>query len=316
MAKPIKTVQTVVTAVDEPAKGVKRLVLADPEKWELPPFRPGAHIDLHLAKGLVRTYSLCNEPADNRHYEIAVKCEADGRGGSRFVHEELRVGTPLGVSLPRGGLKTHDQAMNVFIAGGIGVTPFVSAIRDLREKGQTNYVLHWASSGHPALPGMVADAFADGRVHLYNTAIEPRPSLAAILKQYGDEAVAFCCGPTSMLDAFDAATASWLAERKHVERFPPPAFARDDNAAPYTLVLAQSKKEIVVRPEIGLVGALEELEADVSVSCAGGICGSCRTRWLEGPPIHNDSVLSPMQRQHEVMVCVAGCAGPRLVLDI
>ncbi|HBD39299.1 MAG TPA: oxidoreductase, partial [Cupriavidus sp.] len=32
--------------------------------------------------------------------------------------------------------------------------------------------------------------------------------------------------------------------------------------------------------------------------------------------IHRDRVLSPEERAQDVMVCVAGCAGSRLVLDL
>ena len=72
-ARPIKTVSVVVSAIDEPLPGVKRFVLSDQDHWPLPPFTPGAHIDLHLGGGLVRTYSLCNAPSDRNRYVIAVK---------------------------------------------------------------------------------------------------------------------------------------------------------------------------------------------------------------------------------------------------
>jgi len=316
MARPIKTIPLVVASVDEPAPGIKRFFLEDQDQWPLPPFRPGAHIDVHLGAGLVRTYSLCNEPADNRRYVIGVKREDAGRGGSRHMHEALRPGDKLGVSLPRGGMQAHPTAMNIFVAGGIGITPFISAIRDVELAGKTNYVLHWSSMGEPSLIDMLAQAKAAGRVRLYNTLVDPLPDLHAIVHAAGDDARAFCCGPAGMLDAFERAVAAWPEDRKHVERFTPPKLAPTLTSVPYTVVLAKSGKEAPVHPETGLLHALESLEADVSVSCAGGICGACRTPWLDGPPLHRDRVLSPEERQREVIVCVAECAGPRLVLDI
>lgn len=316
MAKPIKTVSLVVKAVDEPAPGIKRFVLEDEDQWPLPPFKPGAHIDVHLAPGLVRTYSLCNEPLDNRRYVIGVKREDAGRGGSRRMHEALKAGDRVGVSLPRGGMVPDDSAMNIFVAGGIGITPFVSVVRDMERAGRSNYVLHWSSMGEPSLIDMLQDAKAAGRIKLYNTLVDPLPDLDAIVHSAGDDSRAFCCGPAGMLDAFEKAVASWPAERKHVERFTAPKLTPTLSSAPYTVVLAKSKKEAVVHPETGLLHALESLEADVSVSCAGGICGACRTPWLEGPPVHRDRVLRPDERAHEVIVCVAECAGSRLVLDI
>lgn len=316
MVKPIKTVALVVASVDEPAPGIKRFVLQDQDNWPLPPFKPGAHIDVHLADGLVRTYSLCNEPADNGRYVIAVKLEDAGRGGSRHMHASLRAGDRIEVSLPRGSMLAHPSELNIFFAGGIGITPFISLVRDLEATGRTNYVLHWASAGEAPLVGMLRQAHAAGRVRLYNTLAGPRPELQAILHSAGADTRAFCCGPQRMLDAFDEAVAGWPEERKHVERFTAPKLSPDLDAPPYTLVLARSRKEATVRPETGLLATLDSLEAGVPVSCEGGICGACRTPWLEGPPVHRDRVLSPAEREKEVIVCVAGCAGPRLVLDI
>src|SRR5688572_22084667 len=109
-----KAVLTVVSKIDEPYPGVRRFLLRDPDDWGLPPFLPGAHIDLYLRKDLVRTYSLCNVASDIATYEIAVKLEKPGRGGSAHIHDQLREGMSLEVSLPRGGLRLHDAATNIF----------------------------------------------------------------------------------------------------------------------------------------------------------------------------------------------------------
>jgi len=316
MPKAIKHLQAVVRHIDEPLPGVKRLVLADQDGWRLPAFRPGAHIDLHLANGLVRTYSLCNDPADCRRYVVAIKREEQGRGGSRHIHDELCAGQVIGVSVPRSGLELSSTGMNIFVAGGIGVTPFVSAILALEREGKSNYQLHWASMGEPSLIDMLEPAVQGGRVHLYNTLEASPPDIRSIVEGSGPDAKAFCCGPTGMLDAFESAVAEWPESRKHVERFTAPRLAPTLNAQPYSVVLARSGREMEVRPEVGLLATLEAMDADISVSCAGGICGACRTRWTEGPPIHHDRVLSAQERAHEVIVCVAECAGPRLVLDL
>lgn len=315
-ARPIRTVALVVSSIDEPLPGIKRYVLNDQDHWPLPPFSAGAHIDIHLGGGLVRTYSLCNEPADNKRYVIAVKHEVNGRGGSTYIHNHLAEGASIEVSLPRGGIQTTDSAMNVFIAGGIGITPFISAIRDLELRGQTNYILHWSSAGLPSLIDMLGDSVAAGRVKLYDSSVDSSPDLNSILHTCGSDAKGYCCGPTRMLDSFENITVDWPEVRKHIERFTPPKLEKNLDSKPYTVALAKSKKEMVVAPHVGLLRTLEALDADVSVSCEGGICGACRTPWLEGPPIHRDRVLTPEEREHEVIVCVAECAGPRLVLDI
>jgi vanillate O-demethylase ferredoxin subunit len=316
MAKPVKTVSTVVTRIEDVGTDTLRFVLADEDGWDLPPFRPGAHIDVHLAPGLVRTYSLCNEPEDNRRYVIAVKREPNGRGGSQFMHERLRVGDRIGVSIPRGGIALSPKATNVFVAGGIGVTPFISAIRHMERHGRANYVLHWASRGRPGLLDMIPEGAASDRVRLYDTLREHKPAIGDIVAAFASSGHAACCGPVSMLDMFESAVEAWPEDRKHIERFTPPKRVALNDTPPYELVLAASKKQMTVVPELGLLGTLEALGADVPVSCGGGICGACRTRWLEGPPIHRDRVLSAAERQGEMIVCVGDCAGARLVLDL
>jgi ferredoxin-NADP reductase len=220
------------------------------------------------------------------------------------------------VSIPRGGIALSPHGTNVFVAGGIGVTPFISAIRHLERRRQTNYVLHWASRGRPVLLDMIAKVAGSERLRLYDTAQAPKPAIGDIVAAFPDTGRASCCGPASMLDAFERAVESWPDERKHVERFTPPKRDVKNDTPPYELVLAASRKQMTVLPEIGLLATLEALGADVPVSCGGGICGACRTRWLEGPPVHRDRVLSPAERQGEMIVCVGDCAGSRLVLDL
>lgn len=316
MAKPIKHAQLTVTSVEEPSPDIKRFTLADEDGWRLPPFRPGAHIDLHLANGQVRTYSLCNEPSDQHRYVIAVKKEPEGRGGSRYLHEQLEVGDRLGVSVPRSGIQVSEEGINIFIAGGIGITPFISTILDMERGGLTNYELHWSSRGSPPLEDMLAPQIASGRVHLYDTTRDPCPDIHHITHARSDKAHACCCGPSGMLAVFEAAVGNWPDDRKHVERFTAPKPLPSATATTFTVVLARSGVEAVVEPEVGLLSTLEALGAEVSVSCGGGICGACRTRWLEGNPLHRDRVLSPQERATELMVCVAECSSSRLVLDL
>jgi ferredoxin-NADP reductase len=94
-------VHTILRATVDGGSDVRLLTLQDPDGWMLPPYRPGAHLLLQLAPGLTRAYSLCGNPAVPDCYEVAVKREPAGRGGSVFVHDRLHVGDPVNVSLPR-----------------------------------------------------------------------------------------------------------------------------------------------------------------------------------------------------------------------
>lgn len=66
----------------------------------LPPWQPGAHVDVHLPCGVVRPYSLTGACGDES-YLICVGRETASRGESRYVHETLRPGQKLMISAPR-----------------------------------------------------------------------------------------------------------------------------------------------------------------------------------------------------------------------
>ena len=312
---PVRGIKTVVESVEDGGPRIRVYTLRDPELWELPPFRPGAHIDVHLPGGLVRTYSLCNDPADDKRYVIAVKREADGRGGSIAFHDEVKAGDTLIVSLPRGGLRLDDASHVTFVAGGIGVTPFLSAAGYLARRGR-NFTLYVIARGEPPLVAMLAPYRASGHAVIHDTGASGRPALEALIDAAPPDAMLACCGPLDMLDAFELITQSRSAERVHVERFVPPPLPVDPQAKPFTLVLARSRREIEVGLGQSILEALLGAGIEIPASCCGGICGACRIDWLEGTPVHRDRVLSPTERARSLMACVSGSAEERLVVDL
>jgi ferredoxin-NADP reductase len=315
--KPITTIKTVVETIEEGGTDIKLFSLVDPDHWELPPFRPGAHIDLRLPGSMVRTYSLCNDPADNKRYLVAVKREHGGRGGSVKLHDEVKVGDTIGVTLPRGGLDLdQDMTRHVFVAGGIGVTPFLSVTAFLKRSGRPNFKLHLMTRGAPPLKALLAPLMKTGHVVVHDTTRSARPPVASLIGTPMAGLAAGCCGPEGMIDDFEQATRDWPGERVHIERFVPPQLPVDPNARPYTLALSRSKLETRVEPGQTMLAALIGLGIDIPASCCGGICGSCKVEWLEGTPLHRDRVLSPAERERSLMVCVAGSSEGRLVLDL
>jgi ferredoxin-NADP reductase len=313
----ITTVKTVVERIDGGGPCIKVFTLVDPDHWELPPFVACAHIDLHLPNRLVRTYSLCNDPADNARYVVAVKREDQGRGGSIALHDEVKVGDTIGVSLPRGGLALAERNTRyVFVAGGIGVTPFLSAALQLRRTRQADVKLHVVARGAMPLARQLAPLLAEGCIVRHDTRERGRPDIAALLGEVREDTVIGCCGPETMIADFERAAKDWPKANVHIERFVPPPLALDPNARPYTLVLARSGAEIEVRAGQTMLSALEDFGVEMSSSCCGGICGACKVGWVEGKPAHRDRVLSPYERERFLMACVAGSDSERLVLDL
>jgi len=315
--RPITTIRTVITAISPAGHDVKLFALADPEGWDLPPFKPGGHIDLHLLDGQVRTYSLCNDPAERDRYLVAVKRDATGRGGSILLHDRIRIGQEIGVSLPRGGLDLTNPAIShEFVAGGIGVTPFLSAVAALQRAGRSDFTLHVVARGTPPLADLITPLVEAGRAVLHDTRTRARPDLAELVGPPRDDIAVACCGPPGMIEDFEKATTAWSPERLHIEYFVPPALPASPDARPYTLVLARTGMDIEVPEGHTILDALQAHGIDVPSSCGGGVCGACHVEWLAGRPIHRDWVLTPTQRERTLMACVAASADERLTLDL
>ena len=111
----------------------------------LPVVTAGAHVDLHLPNGLLRSYSLLNDPGETHRYCIGVNRDANSRGGSQYLHEALRTGAVLTLSAPRNNFPLDESSpFNVFVAGGIGITPMLGMIARSQALG-TPWRLHYAA---------------------------------------------------------------------------------------------------------------------------------------------------------------------------
>ena len=119
-----------------------------------------------------------------------------------------------------------------------------------------------------------------------------------------------------MLAAFEAATANWPAEQKHVEYFTAKQAPALEGG--FVVELKRSGKEFIIPPGKSILEVLRDRGMDVSYSCEQGICGACETRVLSGVPEHRDSVLTPAEQaaNNTVMICCAGSKTERLVLDL
>lgn len=310
-----KHIELVTARVRSAGPGIRRVTLKDPEGWPLPPIRPGAHLDL-LVPGLgARAYSLCGDPAVQDEWVIAVKQEPASRGGSAWIHG-LAEGDTVAATMPRCTFPLADEGTkHVMVAGGIGVTPFL-AMAPVLERAGADWTLHLLYRRSIPCPDDLAAWSARGRVVTYDTAASPRPAMAALLGAHEPGACAYCCGPNAMIEAFQAATATWPEGTARVEHFVPPPLEPNPDARPYTLVLARSGTSVEVEAGGSMLAALRSLGAEVEASCEGGICGACKVPWLDGEPVHRDRVLNPEQRRQTLMACVVGCASERLVVDL
>jgi tetrachlorobenzoquinone reductase len=283
----------------------------------LPPYAPGAHIDLHLPNGIVRQYSLLEPEPSGETYSIAVKRDPASRGGSRSVHEELRVGQTLTISAPRNNFPLVENASHVILlAGGIGITPIWCMAQRLHKLGRS-WALHYACRSRADMAFL--DALAEmGKAHFHFDDENQGKVLdvGSIVAGAPRDAHLYCCGPTPMLQAFEQATASWPRAQVHVEYFTPkPQPAKKGG---FVVELARSGQEFVIPEGESILQVLLNAGVDVDYSCELGICGACEQRVLAGTPEHRDAILSEEEQaaNTRVMICCAGCKSERLVLDL
>jgi tetrachlorobenzoquinone reductase len=299
------------------AKDTHLVELVDPQGVVLPATAPGAHIDLHLGNGIVRSYSLVEASEQPTAYTVGVKLDAKSRGGSRYVHEQLRVGSLLQVSAPRNHFPLNETAAHsVLVAGGIGITPIWCMLQRLQAVGASWEL--WYSVRSRADVAFAAQLQALGdRVHLH---IDEEAGgiidLVAIAKAAPAHAHFYCCGPTLMLDAYEGATAGFPAEQVHLERFAAKQAASVDGG--FMLALARSNLELNVPAGQSVLDVLLANGIAVDSSCKEGICGCCEVAVLEGDVDHRDAILTEAERcaNKTMMVCCSGAKSSRLVLDL
>ena len=292
------------------------LVSADGEL--LPPWQPGAHVDVELPNGLVRQYSLCGDPNDAGRWCIAVLDEPDGRGGSHFLTTQLTAGTTVTVRGPRNHFALEPARSYLFVAGGIGITPIRSMLLTAQAAG-ARWQLHYAgrSRNRMAYASVLAEAFPD-QVTLYPGDEGGRLDVASLLGTPDPYTQVYCCGPRSLVDAVAAAGQAWAVGAVHVERFVPKVLGGPLRTEPFTVDLMLSGSTVTVPPDRSVLDVVEQAGALVLSSCREGTCGTCETAVVQGAIDHRDSVLTPEEQAagDTMMICVSRAAGPHLVLEL
>lgn len=291
----------------------------------LPPAEAGAHIDVFLPGDLARSYSLCGDPGrSGAGYEIAVKREDQGRGGSRALHQWARMGQLLRIGRPRNLFALAAQAPHHrLLGGGIGVTPLVAMAHSLHARG-ASFDLHVfvRSAQHLPLRAALEAAPWRERVTVHrDDAPETRADPATLVAMAPTGAHIYYCGPEGFMERLREACHDWPAERVHFEHFGAPQKAAPNSAeadteAGFELILARRQQRLHVPAGKSIAMVLHGAGIAVDTVCEQGICASCITPYLDGTPDHQDSCLTEDERATHVAVCCARALTPTLTLDI
>jgi tetrachlorobenzoquinone reductase len=318
---PRQLIDVSVHAIGVEAEGIFSFDLRPIEGANLPPFSAGSHIDLLLKNALERSYSLINPAHETHRYMIAVARAPQSTGGSEYICDALSVGDPLQIAEPRNNFALDEAAKcSVLVAGGIGITPIWSVLQRLQEIGKPWKLFYAARTRqrmaflskflelHDRYPDLVCLSFDH----------EPGYSmldLPLIIQRQAPGTHFYCCGPTGMLQAFEAATAKLDPTTVHIERF---SSALPAAQGGFEVCLAKSGRSFFIPPGKTILEVLLSEGLHINRSCMQGVCGTCETSVLEGLPDHRDSVLSERERESNkvMMICCSGARSEKLVLDL
>ncbi|WP_370662347.1 PDR/VanB family oxidoreductase [Massilia varians] len=305
------------------AEGINSYELVDPAGEELPPFTAGAHIDIHLPNGIIRQYSLCNSPMERHRYVIAVLRDEKGRGGSKALHDSLRVQDIVTVSQPRNNFTLVPGAKKVILlAGGIGMTPLKSMAHALEASG-VPFEMHYCArnAGCVAFKEQLDAKWDHGKLHFHFDHGDPANGLniAKLLSETGEDTHVFYCGPGGFMKACAEAASHWPAGTVHFEHFKAPEPSPSAlNVAPgsFMVKIASTGAMLEVPADRTIADVLEQANIRIETSCQAGLCATCKIRYLEGEVDHRDYILSDEEHGQWLTACVSRATSGVLVLDL
>ncbi len=307
-----------VTRADKIADGIHLFELRDPGGAALPPFSAGAHIAIRTPNGLLRKYSLCNDPSERDRYQVAIKRETNGRGGSANLIDAVKAGDELMVAPPVNDFGLPPRATDfLFIAGGIGITPMMAMIREVQAQGKRFRLYYCTRSPETTAftQELSAPEFA-GKVVIHHDQGDPTCSLdlKPILAERKNREHLYCCGPRPLMEAVRRMTDHWSPTAVHFEAFSE-AETHKPGDKPFRARLAKSGRVIDVPATKTILEVLRENGLEVPSSCETGTCGTCRTKMLAGEADHRDLVLAEHERADTIMICVSRAKSDEITLD-
>ena len=316
-----ETIEAKITRRTDEAEGIIALELQAANGAPLPGFDAGAHIDVEVAPGLIRQYSLANAPGETHRYLLGILRDPASRGGSEGIHQNFTEGRVVKIGAPRNNFPLLETAQKtILLAGGIGVTPMMAMAQRLAAIG-ADFEFHYCARSRSRagfLDFLAQSSFAD-RVHLHfdDEAEAQKFDLAGTLGKPEPGKHVYICGPTGFIDFTKngALAAGWASANVHVEYFGATVEISGDV---FTVVAKKSGITCVVPADKSISSVLIEHGVDVPISCEQGVCGACLTNVLEGTPDNRDFYLTDEEKAEgkQMTICCSRSKTPALVLDI
>ncbi|EXS35948.1 PDR/VanB family oxidoreductase [Acinetobacter sp. 826659] len=286
----------------------------------LPKVEAGAHIDVHLPNGMVRQYSLCQNPNDEGKFRLGILRDPESRGGSVSAFDEIKDGMQIQVSEPKNLFPLLKAKHSVLIGGGIGITPLITMAYQLAHEG-ASFELHYCGAS-PEKCAFV-DEIKNGVLAQYTTfhfkseGESHRAFFESAIKDIDLESHIYTCGPVGFMDwVINLATTHDFPEQQiHKEYF---QVETDTSGDSFEVVAERSGKIIMVEAGETILQALAKEGIDIEMSCEQGVCGTCMCDVIEGEPDHRDVYFTDEEKSsnEQILVCCSRSKTPRLVLDI
>jgi ferredoxin-NADP reductase len=300
------------------AADVVELTLTRVDGEPVPAWDPGSHLELTLPAGVIRQYSVCGDRTDRTRLTIAVLREANGRGGSRDLWDNVGVGQQVAVEGPRNHFTLRPASEYLFIAGGIGITPIIAMMREARRIGAPMKLWYGGRSRSSMAYASELGAEYGADIVLVPEDEHGLIDLEAILAEPRSDCLVYACGPESLLTAIAGNMARWPTDALSVERFVQEKATAEDLRGDSFVIVCNDGRHVQVPSGTSALAALRNEGLKLKSSCEGGNCGTCEVRVLEGLPDHRDDVLSDEEHAENdaMMICVSRSLTPELRLDV
>lgn len=288
-----------------------------------------------------RTFTIASSPTRPAEVELTVKAAPNGHA-TRWMHEALRPGVEIEASGPVGqfSIAHHYAPSFALISGGSGITPMMSMLRWLADRGESVDVVFLHAARTPAdflfaeelaaldremanlrIVTVVADVPAGQSWTGYRGVIDRR-MMALMVPDLARREV-FCCGPAGFMAAigriFDAEGGE--AAHFHTESFGAPKTVQDQDApapvsdgaspAPAGPVLTFDGRMIPTVTGTTVLAAARAGGIVIPTGCQEGMCGTCRVRKLHGEVemTHKGGITSREERQGYILACCSRLKG-------
>lgn len=325
----INSIEVVVESLSRQGENNLAITLVSPSYSNLPIWKAGDHIDIFLPNNLIRQYSLTGTPLNKNEYIICIKKDKESKGGSKYIHENIRIGQKLKISFPRSAFPLVDGGKHILLAGGIGITPLLAMAEELENRASPFYLFYYVGKTEEiAFSKRWKHGFKHGEYHILKSSQGEsiRNGLPDICKEINFNDHLYICGSNNFIEFCknEAIEMGLRLNQIHYENFKPPKLIDDKNEIKldrknFIVILHSTGQKFLIPEDKSIAQVLMENQIFVPISCEVGMCGACLTRICQGEVDHQDTVQSESEKQADqqfIALCCSRAKGEFLEIDL